>query len=257
MDVNIAPAAAPGGHRGMQSSKKNPLPKRKRSSQPVKSKEFMEDSELDKGVGEVPEGKIEEDELMIPVDIEEQPKKKKKVDAPLINHEAVLPPVGSAIWKKLLVCEKCQMKGKDGRECIVEYPGYSCAICGKWKEECSQVPLQWNKLCRRRLTEREEMMWKVCGIGPSPSVPVKTAGRAARKASGHVAGKGIEQSSPPSTIFGPRSCQLGLKKNPKTDEEGQKSLSVINEVHECPVHQRFLTQALQEETVQAAPIPAA
>jgi hypothetical protein len=116
----------------------------------VKSKEFVEDSELDEGVGEVPEGKIEEDELMIPVDVEEQPKKKKKVNAPPIDHEAVLPLVGSAIWKKLLVCEKCQMKGKDGTECIVKYPAYSCTICKKWKEECSQVPPQWNKLCPRR-----------------------------------------------------------------------------------------------------------
>ena len=243
------PATVLGGQQGMESTKHLP-PKRKRSSRAVKSKEYVEDSESEEGVGEVLGGETEEDELMIPVDIEEQPKKKKKVNAPPINHEGVIPPVGSTRWTNLLICDRCRAKGQSSEVCIVEAPGYSCVPCKRWKENCSRVPPQWNKLRRRRLTEREEVMWKVCGIEPSASVP-------AQKASGHAARKKIEQSSPPSMIFGPRSRQLALKKkSQKRDEKGQKDLSVINEVCERLVPQGFLTQTLQEK-VQEAPVPAA
>jgi hypothetical protein len=194
----------------------------------VKSKEYVEDSELNEEVGQVPEGKIEEEDELIPVDVEEQPKKKQKVDARPIN-DGVLPPEGSKMWKDLLVCDQCLEKGLEGEDCIVLGNSYSCEPCRKWKERCSRVPPQWSKLLRCRLTEREEITWKVCGIEPSPSVPVKKASRrAARKA--------IERPSPPSQIFGPRSLQLGLKKSQKTGEEGQRDLSVINEVHDCLVH---------------------
>ena len=70
MDVDIVPAAVPGGQQGMESTKNLP-PKRKRSSRVVKSKEYVEDSELEEGAGEVSGGETEEDELMIPVDIKE------------------------------------------------------------------------------------------------------------------------------------------------------------------------------------------
>jgi hypothetical protein len=226
MDVNIAPPPAPAGIQGNPS--KNPPPKRKRSSRAKKSREYVEDSELDEGAGAVPEGRMEEDELTIPVD-EEQPRKKKKVNTPSID-DGDLPPVGSKMWNNLLICDRCRAKGSTRKECIVLAPGYSCQPCRKWKENCSQVPPGFNKLRRRRLTEREEMMWKVCGIEPSPSVPVKASGRAARKVSARGSGKEMDQSSPPSKIFGPRSRQLGLKKIQKTDQVGVGDLSVINEV---------------------------
>jgi hypothetical protein len=242
MDVDIVPAGAPGDHLvrsmqdlGIRSSKKGPTTKRKRSSRVVKSKAYVDDTGSDKEeVEEVPKGKVEEDQLMVPVEHEEKPKrKKKKLNVPAIDHGGVIPPEGSPMWDALLTCDRCRKMGNGRDACFVVAPGYVCAVCYRMKETCSRVPPGWMKLRGRRMTEREELMWKVNGIAPSPSVeygPAKRSGPAARKV--------IEQSTY-SNIFGPRSHQLGLKKSQK-DEGGRRSLGVINEVCEGLVHQRLL-----------------
>ena len=106
-------------------------------------------------------------------------KAKPDIMRPPIAHGGRIPSPGDPLRKQLLTCDRCwaQSKANPGLVCTMSSDGGACIPCKAWRMKCSRT---LGRGCRK-LTEEEELRWKVLDVLPSSLEKPRTSKPRQRK----------------------------------------------------------------------------